>query len=59
MARDSHMRERLFFAHSDPHSAAILGDPDGMPDDDQLVLAVVARFKAFKKRVSSRTFAGK
>jgi hypothetical protein len=53
------MQERLFFAHSDPHSAAILGDPDGMPDDDQLVLAVVARFKAFKKRVSSRTFAGK
>jgi hypothetical protein len=23
MARDSHVRERLFFAHSDPHGAAL------------------------------------
>ena len=75
MARDSHVRERLFFAHSDPHGAALFNGRfrAGMPDDDLLqrpsldqkeevqkfLLAVVARFKAFKKRVPSMSSVGK
>ena len=75
MARDSHVREMRFFAHSDPHGAELFngGFLAGMPDDDLLngpsldqkeevekfLLAVVARLKAFKKRMPSNFFAGK
>ena len=75
MARDSHMRESIFFTHSDPHGAAPFHGRflTGMPDDDllqrpivasegrggEILLAVVARFKAFKKRVPSNSFVGK
>jgi len=75
MARDSHVRKMRFFAHSDPHGAELFngGFLAGMPDDDLLngpsldqkeevekfLLAVVARFKAFKKRMPSNSFAGK
>ena len=69
MARDSHMRERIFFTHSDPHGTAPQHGRflTGMPDDDLLLwslhekeevekflLTVVARFKAFKRRVQSK-----
>jgi hypothetical protein len=75
MARDSHMRERIFFTHSDPHGAAPSHGKflTGIPDDDLLqrpslhekeevekfLLAVVARFKAFKMRVPTKTCGGK
>ena len=75
MARDSHMRERIYFTHSDPHGAAPSHGRflTGMPDDDllqrpivasegrggEILLAVVARFKAFKKRVPSNSCGGK
>ena len=75
MARDSHVREMRFFAHSDPHGAELFngGFLAGMPDDDLLngpsldqkeevekfLLAVVLRFKAFKKRVPSHSCVGK
>jgi hypothetical protein len=65
------VRERVFFAHSDPRGVALFNGRflAGMPDDDLLqrpivgseeevkkfLLAVVARFKAFKKRVPSRS----
>jgi hypothetical protein len=44
MARDSHMRERIFFAHSDPHgSASSYGRfLTGMPNDDLLQGPIVA-----------------
>ena len=65
MARDSHMRERIFFPHSDPHGAAPFNGRFliGMPDDDLLQRPIVmrgrrwrnfvARIKALKKRVPS------
>ena len=44
MARDSHMRERIFFTHSDPHGAAPQHGRflTGMPDDDSLQRPIVA-----------------
>jgi hypothetical protein len=38
------MQERLFFAHSDPHGAALFngGFLTGMPDDDLLQRPIVA-----------------
>jgi hypothetical protein len=44
MARDSHMRERIFFTHSDPHGAAPSHGRflTGMPDDDVLQRPIVA-----------------
>jgi len=44
MARDSHMRERIFFTHSDPHGTAPQHGRflTGMPDDDLLLWPIVA-----------------
>jgi hypothetical protein len=44
MTRDSHMRERIFFTHSDPHGAAQQHGRflTGMPDDDLLQRHIVA-----------------
>jgi hypothetical protein len=44
MARDSHMRERIFFTHSDPHGSAPFHGRflTGMPDDDLLQRPIVA-----------------
>jgi hypothetical protein len=44
MDRDSHMRERIFFTHSDPHGAAPSHGRflTGMPDDDLLQRPIVA-----------------
>jgi hypothetical protein len=42
--RDSHMREKIFFTHSDPHGAAPSRGRflTGMPDDDLLQRPIVA-----------------
>ena len=44
MAQDSHMRERIFFVHSDPHGAAPVNGRflAYMPDDDLLQWPIVA-----------------
>jgi hypothetical protein len=44
MARDSQMRKRIFFTHSDPHGAAPSHGRflTGMPDDDLLQRPIVA-----------------
>jgi hypothetical protein len=74
MARDSHVRDRVFFAHSDPHVQRYsIGDSllaclmmicsngpslDQKEEVEKFLLAVVARFKVFKKRVPSNSFVG-
>ena len=51
----THMRERRFFAHSDPHGAAIFNGRflAGMPDDDLLQRPIVASEGGGQNRRSS------